>query len=408
VSEAESAYAWWRLVAAVLLGTIGGVGLWSIVVILPAIQQEFGASRGDATLPYTLTMLAFMAGGVLAGRLADRHGVRLPVLIAVAALGAGYAASAFAPGLWSFAALYAGLVGGFGSAAVFGPLVADASLWFNRNRGIAVALAASGNYVAGTFWPPVLQYFVDSHGWRATHLGVAAFCVVTMLPLTLALRRPPPAQAAAATAAAAGGLARLGMAPNRLQGLLMLAGIACCVAMAMPQAHIVAYCVDLGYGPARGAEMLSLMLGFGVVSRLVSGAITDRIGAPAMLAIGSAAQMTALALFLPFDSLSSLYAVSALFGLFQGGIVPSYAVIVRMFFPPEQAGIRVALVLSSTLLGMAIGGWLSGVIFDATLSYQMAVVHGLAWNALHLCIALWLVLRLRAARSGDPLPRALA
>ena len=165
----------------------------------------------------------------------------------------------------------------------------------------------------------------------------------------------------------------------------------------MPQVHIVAYCSDLGYGVARGAEMLSLMLGFGIISRLASGLIADRIGGLRTLMLGSVLQGSALVLYLIFDGLTSLYVVSALFGLFQGGIVPSYAVIIRMFFPPQQAGFRVSLVLSSTLLGMAIGAWLSGVIFDLTLSYQLAVVHGLAWNALHLCIALWLLFRSRAA-----------
>ncbi len=396
MSEAESPYAWWRLLASVLLATIGGVGLWSIVVALPAVQAEFGLARAGASLPYTFTMLAFMVGGVVMGRLADRFGVVLPVVIGALSLGVGYTATAFAPDIGSYAALYALFIGGMGSCAVFGPLVADTSLWFTRRRGIAVALCASGNYFAGAFWPPLLQHFIAEYGWRSTHLGIAVVCVVTMLPLALALRRPPPRQAAGATALAADGLARLGLSPNALQALLVLAGISCCVAMAMPQVHIVAYCVDLGYGAGRGAEMLALMLGFGVISRLISGVITDRIGAAAMLFLGSFLQMVALALFLPFDSLSSLYVVSAIFGLFQGGIVPSYTMLIRQFFPPAEAGFRIGLVLSSTLAGMALGGWLSGLIFDATASYQMAVVNGIAWNLLNLSIAGWLLLRTRA------------
>lgn len=392
----DSRYAWWRLLATVLLATIGGVGLWSIVVTLPAVQAEFGVARAEASVPYTLTMLAFMVGGVVMGRVADRFGVIVPVLVGTCGLGLGYVATAFAPTLLTYGVLYAVFAGGLGSASVFSPLVADTSAWFVKRRGIAVALCASGNYFAGAFWPPVLQHFIESHGWRTTHLGVGVFCVVTMLPLALALRRRPPVQAAGVTAAAAVGLQRLGLSANGLQGLLMLAGIACCVAMAMPQVHIVAYCVDLGYGAARGAEMLSLMLGFGVISRLASGVITDRIGAPATLLLGSFLQMVALALFLPFDSLSSLYAVSAIFGLFQGGIVPSYAVIARQFFPPKEAGFRIGLVLSSTLLGMALGGWVSGWIFDLTASYSFAVINGIGWNLLNLAIAAWLLLRIRA------------
>jgi MFS family permease len=395
-SKTDSTYAWWRLLASVLLSAIGGIGLWSIVVALPAVQAEFNVARAGASLPYTLTMLAFMLGGVLMGRVADRFGVVLPVVIGTLALGTGYLATAFAADLWQFAALYALFIGGLGSCAVFGPLVADTSLWFVRRRGIAVALCASGNYFAGAIWPPILQQFMATYGWRTTHIGIGLFCVATMLPLALALRRPPPVQAAGAAALTKGGLAQLGLSPGALQTLLMIAGVACCVAMAMPQVHIVAYCGDLGYGPARGAEMLSLMLGFGVISRLVSGGITDRVGAPIMLLLGSALQAVALALFLQFDSLGSLYILSAIFGLFQGGIVPSYAVMVRQFFPPAEAGLRVSLVLSSTLAGMALGGWLSGAIFDATASYRLAMVNGIAWNLLNLSIAVWLVLRLRA------------
>jgi MFS family permease len=406
-SLAESRYAWFRLAAAVLLNTIGGVGLWSIVVVLPAVQAEFGVARAGASMPYTLVTLGFVLGGVLMGRLADRFGVIVPVLIGTVSLGLGYVAVAQARDIATFAVIYGALIGLFGSAAVFGPLIADASHWFDRRRGIAVALCASGNYLAGAFWPPVLQHFVETVGWRQAHVGVGLFCVATMLPLALALRRPVPhhGTAAASSAEAGGGpppasLAGLGIRPNTLQALLMLAGVACCVAMAMPQVHIVAYCVDLGYGAARGAEMLSLMLGFGVVSRLAAGWVMDRIGGLSTLLLGSTLQAIALALYLPFDGLASLYVISAVFGLFQGGIVPSYAIVVREFFPAREAGARVGLVLSATLAGMALGGWLSGAIFDATGSYQAAIMNGLAWNLLNMAIAFWLLRRAARRRSA--------
>ncbi len=184
-------------------------------------------------------------------------------------------------------------------------------------------------------------------------------------------------------------------APRALQALLCVAGIACCVAMAMPQVHIVAYCGDLGYGVARGAEMLSIMLASGIVSRIASGFIADRIGGLGTLLIGSFMQMVALALYLLFDGLMSLYIISALFGLFQGGIVPSYALIVREFFPPREAGMRVGVVIFATVIGMALGGWMSGLIFDVTGSYAAAFVHGILWNMLNLAIAGWLLLRVR-------------
>jgi MFS family permease len=178
--------------------------------------------------------------------------------------------------------------------------------------------------------------------------------------------------------------------------LLCLAGIACCVAMSMPQVHIVAYCSDLGYGAARGAQMLSVMMGFGIASRLISGAICDRIGGLRTLMLGSVLQGVALLLFLPFDSLASLYVIAALFGLFQGGIVPSYAIIVREHFPASETGIRVGLVMMCTLLGMALGGWMSGKVFDLTGSYGAAFVNGIAWNALNVTIAFFLLYRTRS------------
>jgi MFS family permease len=178
--------------------------------------------------------------------------------------------------------------------------------------------------------------------------------------------------------------------------LLCIAGVACCVAMAMPQVHIVAYCGDLGYGAARGAEMLSLMLGFGIISRVGSGFVADRIGGLKTLLLGSVLQGSALLLYLMFDGLGSLYVISALFGLFQGGIVPSYAIIVREHFAPRQAGARLGILLMATLGGMALGGWMSGFIFDLTGSYHIAFLNGLAWNLLNGCIVLWLVLRRRS------------
>jgi MFS family permease len=310
------------------------------------------------------------------------------------ALAAGYVLSGVAGNLWQFA-LAQGLIG-FGASGTFGPLMTDISHWFNRRRGIAVAIASCGNYLSGAIWPPIIQYFISTSGWRPTQIGIGIICLVSMLPLVFALRRRPPTQhTAAANAAAASGRASLGISSNALMALLFVAGIACCVAMSMPQVHIVAYCGDLGYGPARGAEMLSAMLGFGLISRVAGGFIADRIGGVATLLISSVLQGVALLLYMMFDSLVSLYVISALFGLFQGSIVPMYAIIVREYFAPSEAGTRLGLVLMATLAGMALGGWLSGVIFDLTGSYQAAFFNGLAWNLVNVFIVLWLLLRPR-------------
>ncbi len=397
----ESAYAWRRLLVSLLLSGIGGVGLWSAIVVLPSVQLEFGVDRGQASLPYTATMLGFAVGGIFMGRFADRRGIIVPILVGALMLSLGYVASAYVTSLWQFAAVQGLLIGMLGSSATFGPLVADVSHWFTRNRGIAVGICASGNYLAGTIWPPVLQHFIDAIGWRQTNIWIGVFCAATMLPLSLALRRKTPvsydatAQRTAPVPASASPIA-----PKILLTLLVVAGFACCTAMSMPQVHIVAYCGDLGYGVARGAEMLSLMLGLGMVSRLASGWVSDHIGGVRTLVLGSALQMLTLFFYLPFDGLTSLYLVSALFGLSQGGIVPSYAMIIREYFPPQEAGARFGTILMSTIVGMAAGGWMSGEIFDLTGSYRAAFLNGVAWNALNLAIALWL-LRQPRGRSGE-------
>ncbi|MCU0927995.1 MAG: MFS transporter [Burkholderiaceae bacterium] len=378
-----------------MLMTVGSSAMYVVSVVLPAAQAEFGVARADASLPYTLLMVGFGLGGLLMGRLVDRIGV-MPVLwIGAVGLGLGFTLAAHAQDIVAFAIVHGLLLGLLGSSTTFAPLVADTALWFVRRRGIAVAICASGNYVAGAVWPPIVQAGISNWGWRDTYTALGLLCTVTMVLLSLAMRPRPPAAAAAPARAGAPVASKrpFGMSMNAATAWLCLAGVACCVAMAMPQVHIVAYCTDLGFGAARGAQMLSLMLATGIVSRLVMGAVCDRIGGLRTLLLGSALQMVALTLFLPFDGLVSLYVVSALFGLFQGGIVPSYAIIVREHFPAAVAGARTGAVLMSTLLGMALGGWMSGKVFDLTGSYDAAFVNGIAWNALNLAIAGWLLWR---------------
>ena len=412
--QADSRYAWLRLVAALALMTVGSSAMYIVAVVLPTVQAEFGVARADASLPYTLLMIGFGIGGILMGRLADRHGVMVPVLIGASGLGSGFVAAGLAGSVWAFALAHGVLIGLLGSSATFAPLVADTSLWFVRRRGIAVAICASGNYLAGAIWPPIVQHFIETVGWRHTYIGLGLFCAVTMPLLALAMRPRPPAFVAAPAQAHLPTPSQrpFGLSLGHAQALLCVAGVACCVAMSMPQVHIVAYCADLGYGAARGAQMLSLMLAAGIVSRLVSGAICDRIGGLRTLLLGSALQGLALLLFLPFDGPVSLFVISALFGLFQGGIVPSYAIIVREHFPPAEAGARVGTVLMCTLLGMALGGWMSGKVFDLTGSYDAAFINGIAWNLLNLAIALLLIRRVwgraRPAAAEAQEPQELA
>jgi len=395
----DSPYAGRRLIVTLLLLTLGSSSMYVVSVVLPAVQQDFNVSRADAALPYTLMMLGFGLGGIGMGRLADRFGVQAPLMLGSAGVTAGFIAAAFAPNLLLFALAHGVLLGLLGSSATFAPLLADTALWWNKRRGIAVAVCASGNYLAGAVWPPLAQQGIELWGWRHTYIALGLFCGLGMALLSLLMRKRPPASTDSPTSpiqsnAPSSAPGRpFGLKVSHAQALLCVAGVACCVAMAMPQVHIVAYCADLGYGAARGAQMLSVMLAFGIASRLISGFICDRIGGLRTLLLGSILQGLSLLLFLPFDSMQSLFLISATFGLFQGGIVPSYAIIIREYFPPAEVGRRVGAVIFATLVGMALGGWMSGKVFDVTGSYHAAFLNGIAWNLLNLSIASWLLWR---------------
>jgi MFS family permease len=391
----DSGQAWVRLALALVLGSIGSAGMWSVVVVLPVVQAEFGATRGAISLAFTLTMLGFGLGAVVAGRITDRLGIVVAIGLSIAFLGLGYVAAGFSTTLWQFIAVY--FLIGLGTSATFAPLMTEASHWFERYRGLAVAIVASGNYVGGTIWPPLVNWGVQQAGWRTTHIALGLFCAASMTLLLLLLRARMGGAKARSHDDAPPPRVDLRLSTNTLTVLLCIASIACCVAMAMPQVHIVAYCGDLGYGVARGAEMLSLMMAFGVVSRIGSGFLADRIGGIRTLLIGSVAQGFALLFYLFFDGLSSLYIISAMFGLFQGGIVPSYAIIVRESMPASEAATRVGLVILASVFGMSFGGWVSGVIFDSTGSYAAAFTNGLGWNALNVAIMAGLLIRARQA-----------
>ena len=397
-SAIDSPQAAWRLLTTLLLMLLGNSGMYVVSVVLPEVQAEFGVSRADASIPYTLSMLGFGIGGMWMGRWADRFGIARVAALGALGVASGFVLAGLSGGIVGFA-LAQGLLGLLGIASTFAPLLADTAQWWNKRRGIAVAVCASGNYLAGTLWPPIAQWGVTQVGWRTTYLCIGLFCGIGMALLSLRMRtKPPTAQAATVNKHGVVASERpFGLSVTHAQWLLSVAGVGCCVAMAMPQVHIVAYCSDLGFGAARGAEMLSLMLACGIVSRLVSGVICDRIGGIRTLLLGSGLQGIALMMFLPFDGLVPLYLVSAMFGLFQGGIVPSYAIIVREHFPAKEAGARTGTIIMATLVGMALGGWLSGKIFDVTGSYHAAFINGIAWNALNFGIVFWLYRRSRTA-----------
>ncbi len=390
-------YRFLRLIAALLLMTVGGSAMYALIVALKPVGNEFEVSRGLASVPYMLFMLGFGTGGVVLGRLADRFGIILPTAIASIALPAGFVAAAQATTLWQFCLAMGVLAGFFGASVTFSPMVADISHWFFRRRGLAVGIVISGSYLAGAIWPKILQHYIDSVGWRDTFTGFGIFTFSAMLPLSAILYRKAPVQHDPATSAGANEPRRpLGFTTVKMQSLICAAGIGCCVAMAMPQVHIVAYATDLGYAAARAAEMLALMLGFGILSRLASGWISDRIGGLNTLLLGSFLQFVVLTGFLFGDSLTALYLLSVAFGLAQGGIVPSYAIIIRAYFPSRDAGWRIGTAFLFTIIGMALGGWMAGALYDLTGSYTVSFLNAIAFNLFNMAIAATLLVRARS------------
>lgn len=395
--EHDSLYSWTRLFIALLLATVGNIGMWVVVIVLPDIQQEFKIDRGTASIPFAFTMVGFAIGNWVMGHVVDRYGITKTIILAATVNTAGYIAAMYVNNVYSLSILQFFI--GLGTAAAFGPLIADTSHWFLKRRGIAVALIASGNYFSGAIWPPLFNSTLQSDGWRDVYWILALSTVFIMIPLSFLLTKKISEETARISDAASSDKRQnVSISPKALTILLSIAGIGCCVAMSMPQVHIVAFCIDLGFGPAVGAEMLSLMLIGGIISRLINGILADKLGGVYTLLIGSTLQCIALFLYLPFDGLVSLYIVSLVFGLSQGGIVPSYAIIIREYLPGVDAGTRVGFVMMCTIMGMAIGGWMSGWIYDLTGSYAAAFWNGIVWNFLNIAIVLFLITRNRKSK----------
>jgi MFS family permease len=381
-----------RLTTALALMTLGCSAMYAGVMVLEPLALELGTGRGNSSLIYGSFMIGFALGGVFMGRLADRMGIMIPALIGSLALPAGFYLAAHASSILEICLAFSLLCGFLGSSFSMAPLIADISHWFNRRRGLAVGIAFSGSYIAGAIWPPILQRMFDAQGWRESFIDLALLTLIFMALLSLLLYPRPPTNEQLPTAGSANStLTNSAISAGTLQSLICLAGFGCCVAMAMPQIHIVPYVMDLGHPAIRGAEMLGLMLGFGVISRVGSGWLSDRIGGLATLLLGSALQLAVLIAFLTGNSLVFLYGISIAFGLSQGGIVPSYTIILRAFFPPKQAGWRISTSFLFTVAGMAFGGWIAGLLYDLTGSYTVSFLNAIGFNILNLWIAASLI-----------------
>ena len=383
-----------RALNSLAIMTVAMSGMYASVMVLEPATREFDIGRGAGALPYTMYMVGFGLGNIILGKWADRTGIAALALLAAFSLPAGLYLASMAEELWAFVITLTFLCGFLGGAFAFGPLVADISKWFDKRRGLAVGIVISGSYVAGALWPPLLQVWFDEYGWRQSFVYLAMVCAITMLPLSLIYFRKTsgPGHDNLTKDPTAWGRP-LGLSTGQLQSALCLAGIGCCAAMAMPQIHIVPHAIDLGFEARDGANMLGLMLGFGIISRISSGWISDKIGGVKTLLLGSGLQGLVIFCFLFIDTLTGLYAVSIAFGLAQGGIVPSYTLIIRKFFPPNEAGSRIGLIFVSTIGGMALGGWIAGILYDLTGSYTVSFINAIAFNAMNFGIAVFIQMK---------------
>ena len=390
--DLDSREAWFRLIIIFIMSVVGTAGMWSVVIIMPTIQSEFQLDRAASTYPYVTTMLGYGIGNVIIGRMLDKIGIKKPIIFALTLLILSYLLSTLATNVLWLSIIQFFL--GFSAAAFFGPMMADISKFFYKRKGLAVSLVASGQHLCGAIWPFLIKDFLLDGEWRHAHLFIAFVCSI-IIPILFFLigNKKPNIEMNNNTKKkeeSVNSNLKLSISNRNVQTLLMFAGVFCCIAMSMPQVHIVPLCIDSGFGLAVGTEILSYMLFAAVTSRVLFGLLSDKIGPIQTLILGSTLQAISLSMFLPFDSQLSLYIVAVFFGLSQGGIVPIYAVIISKFLPSNEVAERVGLIIFATVIGMSLGGWLSGEIYDYTNSYKLAFLNGIFWNVINLSIMIYL------------------
>jgi MFS family permease len=389
----ETRQSWLIATAALACMCMAFGGAWIVAVALSDIAAEVGGSRSVPALAAALTWLCAGAGGILMSRVANAIGTRWTVMGGAVMIAVGLAISTLGPPwpLW----LGHGVIGLVGIGGINAPLYVYVSRWFDRRRGSALALISSGSYLAGALWPLVFEHTISMFGWRTTMLGYGVLEAVIIIPLAALILRTPPALIDPPGAAADGHLSHrvLRLSPNVVYGLLCFAGILCCIPMAMPQGHLVAFCSDLGFSRTFGAAMLSLLLGAAFLSRQLWGALSDRIGGLATILIGSVLQAGAMAAFLATQSEVGLITVSIAFGIGFSGIIPAYVLALRELFPAREAYWRIPTLLMTTTLGMAAGGWAAGLLYDHFGYYLPAFSFGLGANLVHMTILGFLVWR---------------
>jgi MFS family permease len=399
-SSVENKASWVVASVALFIMLMAFGAAWITAVALKDIAAEVGGTRSIPAFASAMAWLGSGVGGIIMGRIADRVGTRWTVICGALMIGLGLSISTLGPPwpLWIGHGLFIGLIGLGGINA---PMYIYVSRWFDRRRGSALALISSGSYLAGAMWPPVFEQALVTLGWRQTMLWYALAEIVVIVPLALIYFRHPPEVTHPPLASGTSALkARvLGWPPNMVFAMMCGAAVMCCIPMAMPQGHLVAFCSDLGISRAVSALMLSVLLGTAFLSRQIWGAISDRIGGLATVLIGSAWQACAMSAFLVTQDETGLFTVAAAFGLGFSGIIPAYVLALRELFPASEASWRIPTLLLFSGIGMAAGGWIAGLLYDHFGYYAPAFSFGVGANILNLLIVGFLVTRQRT-RAG--------
>jgi MFS family permease len=390
----ETRTSWVVASISLVLCAVAFGALWIVAVGLKAIAADLGGARSGPSLASSLAWFGSSFGGLMMGPLAHRYGVRKTVIFGAASICIGLWISTFGE-LWQLYLGHGIFVGLLGTSGLNAPLYVYVSQWFDRRRGSALALLSSGLYLAGTVWPPLFERAIANFGWRTTMVAYGVFAAAVIIPLALIfLKEAPETSTSAGAAGAAGETPRvLGWPPNVVFALLAIAAFLCCVTMSMPQNHLVAFCTDLGYSAQSGAAMLSVLLGLGVLSRQIWGAIADRVGALPTLLLSSLLQGLAMAGFVVTQDEAGLFAVAGAFGIGFSALIPAYVLAVREYFPAREASWRVPIVLLLSGSGMATGTWLAGVLYDLYGFYSFAFAVGVGFNILNFIVIATLFLR---------------
>ncbi len=391
------------VIALILLFVAFG-SIYIVVVALKEMALEYGNQRAIPALAYSLAWFGGAVGGLGMGPLAERIGVRWTVIFGAIMAAAGLALSSQGE-IWQLYVGHGLLIGVLGNAGINAPLLIYVTRWFDKRRGMALGLISSGQYLAGAVWPAIFERAIAEIGWRQTMLFYGLLEVAIIVPLALIFLSAKPPEAAVrhdtASSSQTSPTNALGLKPNTLFGLLAAANFLCCVPMAMPNAHLIALCGDLGLTARTGAAMLSLLLVCAIVSRQFWGWMADRVGGLLTLLTCSLAQAFAIAAFSLTQDEAGLFFVAAAFGLGFSGLIPTYVFTIREFFPANEASWRVPVQLLLGGSGMAFGGWLAGYIYDQMAFYAPAFATGLVFNVANTAILGFLVYRQYRAR-GRP------